>query len=221
MAPKPLATRIVVRLLTRSLLTSVESTIAPACELIAAAIYLPVTLYTVLLCLSERLQKHHQILLLLVAQPRSEYEIEELDRIVQRQKTSIVQVGGRVLDPSQRERLDLPVGNGHVIADQAWLEEPSGLQIVHRVVRVIRRRVTSRALSLSKEERLSSHLLGRRFLRIELAIHSQLRRRWKIEDVLHLGHEVHLTASLQGCSHLSWWPVTDPHRNRRRAARTP
>ncbi len=46
----------------------------------------------------------------------SEHEVEELNRIFERQQAAIVQVRRRILDASKRERLDLPVRHGHVLA---------------------------------------------------------------------------------------------------------
>jgi hypothetical protein len=57
----------------------------------------------------ERSQKRHQILLFLRRQFGPEHEIEELDRIVERQQAPVMQIRRRVLDTAQRERLDRSV----------------------------------------------------------------------------------------------------------------
>src|SRR3954449_476366 len=52
----------------------------------------------------------NQRLFLLLGQFRSQYQVEELDRVGERNKASVMQVGRRILDAAQREGLDWPVG---------------------------------------------------------------------------------------------------------------
>src|ERR1700675_2646281 len=54
---------------------------------------------------SEGAKERDQIALLLGGQFRAEHQIEELDRIIERQQATVVQVGRRILDPAQREGL--------------------------------------------------------------------------------------------------------------------
>ena len=57
--------------------------------------------------------------------------------------------------------------------------------------------MTRAALRLSEEEGLPADFGRGRFLRIQRAIHSQLRRRREVEQRLELGHELDLTAALE------------------------
>jgi hypothetical protein len=52
-----------------------------------------------------------------------EHEIEELDRIVERQQAPVMQIGRRVLDAAQRERLDRTVA----ARQAAWTRKSSTL----------------------------------------------------------------------------------------------
>src|SRR3981189_1054465 len=58
---------------------------------------------------SERAQEGHQILLLRRGQLVGEDEVEELDRVLEREEPTIVEIWRRVLDAAQREGLDRPV----------------------------------------------------------------------------------------------------------------
>lgn len=62
----------------------------------------------------EAQQEGDQVILLLVRELQLEHEVEELDGIVERGQASVVQVGRRVLDAAQRERLDGPLGPARV-----------------------------------------------------------------------------------------------------------
>jgi hypothetical protein len=55
---------------------------------------------------SEGAKERDQIALLLAGQFRAEHQIEELDRIIERQQAPVVQVGRLILDAAQREGLD-------------------------------------------------------------------------------------------------------------------
>src|SRR5947207_5174430 len=72
---------------------------------------------------SESAQEGHQVLLLRRGQLVGEDEVEELDRILEREEPTIVEIGRRVLDPAQREGLDRPVGARHCAVDQYRLVE--------------------------------------------------------------------------------------------------
>ncbi len=65
-----------------------------------------------------------------------------------------MQVGRRVLDPAQRERLDRPVAR--------LLREALELQVVHQLVEVVGCWVAGAALALAEEDLLATALaLGR------------------------------------------------------------
>ena len=61
----------------------------------------------------EGAQECHQILLLLRGQFVAEHQVEELDCVVQREQTLVMQIGRVVLDAAQREGFDLPVPDLH------------------------------------------------------------------------------------------------------------
>jgi hypothetical protein len=67
---------------------------------------------------SQRAQEGDQILLLRRGQLVGEDEVEELDRVLERQQAAVVQIGRRVLHAAQREGLDRAVGAGHRAVDQ-------------------------------------------------------------------------------------------------------
>src|SRR5882724_8740053 len=149
-------------------------------------------------CRLKSAQECHQILLLLRRQFRAEYQVEELDRVLQRQQTLVVHIGRVILDPAQRKGFDQPVADGHHVVDHHRLEEPLGLQVVHRVVGVKRRLVAIRALALAEEDLLAPHLSGRRLAGNELAKDVELRRRRKVQHLFKIGHEVDRGAAREG-----------------------
>ena len=100
------------------------------------------------------------------------------------------------------------------------LKKRSDLQVVHQVVGVVRRRVAGRALRLAEEQRLAAQLGLAGLRRVELAEDVQLRRRREVEQVLELGHEVHLAAALEQVHALARGARRGRRRSRRRAART-
>src|SRR5258707_10562190 len=89
--------------------------------------------------LSEGAKERDQIALLLTGQFRAEHQIEELNRIIERQQAPVVQVGRRILDAAQREGLDGSVTDFIQSVDHLRLEEALGLEIVHQFVGVIGR----------------------------------------------------------------------------------
>src|SRR6266446_2244998 len=142
-------------------------------------------------------QERHQILLLLLLQFRAENQVEELNRILQRQQTLVVHIGRVILNAAQRKGFDRPVPDRHHVVDHYRLEEALRLKVVHQVVGVKRRLVAARALALAEEDLLAAHLGGRRFAGNELAKNVKLGRRWKVQHLLEIGHEVHLTSALE------------------------
>src|ERR1700737_191245 len=142
-------------------------------------------------------QKRDQLLFLLRRQLGAEDQVEELDRVLQRQKTLVVHVGRVVLHAAQGKGFDGPVADRHHVVDHYRLEEALGLQVVHQIVGVEGRLVASRALALAEEDLLAAHLGLRRLGGIELAENVELGRRRKIQHFLDIGHEVDLAAALQ------------------------
>src|SRR5258708_5898526 len=108
--------------------------------------------------LSEGAKERDQIALLLTGQFRAEHQIEELNRIIERQQTPVVQVGRLILDAAQREGLDGSVAGGIHVVDRHRLEEALGLEIVHQVVGIVRRGVAGSAPALSEEKPLARPL---------------------------------------------------------------
>ena len=108
-----------------------------------------------------------------------------------------MQVGRRVLDATQRERLDRTIRPGHCAIDHPRFEKSLDLQVVHQVVRVKRRRVAGRALGFSEEQLLPAPLRFAGLGGIELSGDAEFGRGRKIKQRLKFRHEMHLTAALQ------------------------
>src|SRR6202045_2277116 len=115
---------------------------------------------------SEGAKERNQIALLLTGQFRAEHQIEELNRIIERQQAPVVQVGRRILDTAQREGLDGSVADFIQAVDHLRLEEALGLEIVHQVIGVIGRGVAGIAAALAEEYLLAAQLGGRGVARI-------------------------------------------------------
>ena len=96
-----------------------------------------------------------------------QYEVEELDGVLQGQAAAVVQVRRAILDAAEREALDRAVAR---LAFQESLQ----VQVVHLVVEVGRRRVADRALRLAEEQLLAAQLALGRLLRVEAAQRGQL-----------------------------------------------
>ena len=79
------------------------------------------------------------------------HEVEELDRVFERQAAAVVHVRRAVLDAAQRERLDRPIAR--LIA-----REPLQVQVVHLVVEIERRRMADAALALAEEDLFAAQL---------------------------------------------------------------
>ena len=62
---------------------------------------------------SELLHEGDEVALLVGRELDADHEVEELDRVLEREQPAVVQVRRRVLDAAQRERLDRPVGARH------------------------------------------------------------------------------------------------------------
>jgi len=142
-------------------------------------------------------QERHQILLLLRGQLVAEHQVEELDCVVQRQQTLVMQVGRVVLDAAQREGFDLPVSNLHQVVDHFRFKEALRFEIMHQVVGIIGRLMAARALALTEEDLLTTHFGWRRLGGIKLAKQVKLGRGREVQHLLDVGHEVDLAAALE------------------------
>ena len=108
-----------------------------------------------------------------------------------------MQVRRRILDARSGNVLIGPSAEAIVPLIICGLKNRSALQVVHQVVRVVRRRMADRALGLAEEQLLAAHLRFARLRRIELAEHVELGRRREIEQFLELRHEMDLAAALE------------------------
>src|SRR6478736_450377 len=146
---------------------------------------------------SKRVQERPQVGLLACRQLCPEDQIEKLDRVVECEQTTIVEVRRRVLDAAQREGLDRTFGGRQNSVDGSVAEEALELEIVQGVVGVIRRRMARRALALVEEHVLTAQFLGARLVRIELAVETELGCWGEIEDLLEFGHVLDLGAAVE------------------------
>src|SRR5712692_6926109 len=87
-------------------------------------------------------QERDQICLLLLRQVKLLDQIEKLDSIFERQQSTVVEVGGRLLNASQGKGLDRTLRGHHHAAFHPWRKKPFDFQVVHLIVRVERRRMT-------------------------------------------------------------------------------
>src|SRR5262249_6640260 len=108
---------------------------------------------------SQRLHERDDVLLLLLVQLQPEDQVEVLNRVVERQQTTVMQVRRRILDAAKWARLGDSAGYGVAAGYQLSAIELLGLQVVHQIIRVERRLVTGRALRLAEEQFLPA-LLG-------------------------------------------------------------
>src|SRR2546428_13093309 len=118
---------------------------------------------------SELSQEGDQVALLLSCELDAGDQVEELDGVVERQQPPVVQVGRRILDAPERERLDGTVGARHLAVYHARLVEPLDPEMVARVMGVIRGNMAVGALRLAEEELLALQLvleIRRRTLRL-------------------------------------------------------
>src|SRR5882757_6530325 len=139
----------------------------------------------------------NEVLLLVAGQLRAKDQVEELDRVVQRQQTTVMHVRRGVLDAAQWERLDRPIPCFPQTVDHGRLEKALDLEIVHQVIGVVRRGVAGTALALAEEDLLPAQLGGGGLAWIELSEHVELRRRRESQKLLELGHDIDLMAALE------------------------
>src|ERR1700720_429173 len=138
---------------------------------------------------SERAKELNQIPLLLAGQLGAEHQIEELDRIIERQQAPVMQIGRRILDAAQREGLDGSVAALTHAVDHLRLEEALGLEIVHQVVGVIGRGVAGPAPAFAEEDLLAAQFGLRGLGRIEPAEYVKLRCRRETKFLLKFRHQ--------------------------------
>ncbi len=106
--------------------------------------------------------------------------------------------GGVSLMPRSGNVLIGPSLGRRAAVDRLRLVEALDLQVVHRVVGVVRGRVAGRALGLAEEQRLAAHSrVSVAFFGSSLPSTFELRGRREVEQVLELGHEVDLAAAFQ------------------------
>src|SRR6266849_9119552 len=85
--------------------------------------------------LSQRKHVSDEIVLFPLVQLEAEDQVEELDGVGERQQTPVVQIGRRILDAPQGERLDRPIGqHDQPIYGLPDLVEALELQVMHHVV---------------------------------------------------------------------------------------
>lgn len=99
-----------------------------------------------------------------------------------------------ILNAAQRERFDGSIGGHHHSVDRSLFVKTVGLQIVHRVVGVVRRLMAGRTLALAEEYFLAMHLCQGSLCRVKLPIPSQLRSWREIQDFLKFRHKVNLAS---------------------------
>src|SRR5438309_11036404 len=109
---------------------------------------------------SENPEVRDEVVLLLGRELQAEDEIEERDRILQREESAVVQIRRRVLDRPQCERLEDALGPPVV--------EALDLEIMREVVGEVRPGVAARTLPLPAEEPFAPQLGLGRLARIEV-----------------------------------------------------
>src|ERR1043166_7784273 len=84
---------------------------------------------------SQGQQVSEKGVLLRLGQLEAEHQVEELDRIGERQQPPVMQVGRGILDAAQGQGLDRSVReHDEIVDDQPRRIEPLELQVVHVVV---------------------------------------------------------------------------------------
>ena len=91
---------------------------------------------------SQRTQERDQVSFFLLRELHAQDHVEELDCILKRQKTSIVEIWGRLLHATKRERLDRTIGGSHHAVHHMGFVETLCLQIMHEVIRIEGRGMT-------------------------------------------------------------------------------
>ena len=98
---------------------------------------------------------------------------------------------------TQRKGLDRAVSRSHSAVDHAGFVKPLGLQVMHGVIGIIRRRVAHSASGLAVEERLALEFGSGCPRRVQCSVYVEFGGRWEVEDLLKLGHEMNLAPPFQ------------------------
>src|SRR4051812_27705460 len=110
---------------------------------------------------SQRQQVGEKRLLSSLDQLQAEHDVEELDRVCQRQQPPVMQIGRGILDAAQGQRLDR-AGRDHeeIVDDEPRRVEPLELEVVHVVVEEGQlRHMTFGAAPLAHKDALPGQLL--------------------------------------------------------------
>src|SRR4051795_12541715 len=120
---------------------------------------------------SQRQHVGDQRVLLFLRQLEAEHQVEEFDRVGERQQAAVVEVRRRILDAAQRQGLDRAIrDNGEVVHNQTRGIKALQLQVMHIVVEKRQlRHMTCGAAPLAHEDLLAGQLLLAGLGRIKLA----------------------------------------------------
>src|SRR5687768_2372024 len=130
--------------------------------------------------ISKHSHECDDIFLLLRCQFQLEHEVEKLDRIFERQQAPIVQIRRRLLNTTQRKRLDCSLGRDHHSAFHARLEKPLDRKVVHLIVRVERWLMTHTALCFAEKQIFATNFTLRGSRSIQSSQHVEFRCRRKV-----------------------------------------
>lgn len=108
-----------------------------------------------------------------------------------------MQVRRGILDATQGERFDRPIGTGHESVDLPWFVEALRLQIVHKIIGVVGRLMATHTVRSAKKKSLPTHLGLIAFSGIDLAVDAQLGRWREVRYLLE-----HLAATLKNVNAL-------------------
>ena len=129
-----------------------------------------------------------EVLLLLRSELQLENDVEELHSVFERQQSAIVQIRRTVFDASKCKGLDRAI---------PWLvpEKALDMQVVHLVVEIEWRCVTTGTLALSEENFFAANFAFRRFRPVETAgCCVEFWCGWEVKHILHLRHVADLDA---------------------------
>src|SRR5215831_12760402 len=126
--------------------------------------------------------KRDKVFLLSRSKFQLQHNVEELDRILQREAAPVVHIRRAVFYTAKRESLDRTVS-------RFLFHETFGVEIMHLVVQIKWSRVALGALSLAEKDLFTTQFAVGRSAANEVACGSiQLGSRREIENILHLSH---------------------------------